>query len=315
MEAVLFDRFGPPEVLKIAERAEPVAGPDEVVVRVAAATINPTDLMMRRGEQAALMTELVPPYIAGMEFSGRVHAIGANVSLVPGQPMIGVVNPRRPQGGAHAELVSVPAASVAVVPGDIDLVQATTVPMNALTAMLALDMLALAPGQTVLITGGAGQLGSSAIQLAREAGLKVLVNASDRDAPILREWGVQHILPREDGLEDALRKLCPQGVDGLIDGALIGSKISHLVRDGGGAVSLRSSHPIEDARLKSGYVSVLSGMEDAERIGRIADLLGKGVLTPRLAPGGVFPFRQAVAANRMAEQGGFRGRVVLDFGE
>lgn len=315
MKAVVFDRFGDPDVLRIADIPVPEPASGEVVVRVAASTVNPTDLMMRRGEQARLMSDLVPPYTAGMEFSGRVHSAGEGVPLRAGQPVIGVVNPRRPEGGAHAEFVRIPAASVAVVPGDTDLVSATTVPMNALTAMLALGMLGLTAGQSVLITGGAGQLGSSAIQLALNDGLVVLANVAGRDAPMLRGWGVTHVLPRDDGLEAALREIRPDGVDGLIDGALIGATISHLVRDGGGAVSLRGSHPIEDPRLTSGYVSILNGIEDSAKIRRVADLLNAGVLSPRVAPGGVFPFADAAEAHRMAERGDFRGRVVLDFAE
>jgi NADPH:quinone reductase-like Zn-dependent oxidoreductase len=313
MKAVTFDSFGSPDVLRITDLPDPVPGPGEVVVAVCAATINPTDLMMLGGQQARLMTHLSPPFIAGMEFSGHVLRAGPRVALVPGQAVIGVVNPRRPQGGAQAQRICVPAVSVAPVAASGDLAAAATVPMNALTGMLALEFLALPPGSSLLVTGGAGQLGNLVIQLAQEAGLKVLANAAEQDRALLLELGAVTVLPRDAGLEPALRQICPQGVDGLVDGALIGAQVSHLVRDGGRAVSLRSSHPIADARLTSGYVSVVAAMEDQARIARIADLLQGGVLSPRVAPQGVFPFTQAAEAFRMAAQGGFRGRVILTF--
>jgi NADPH:quinone reductase-like Zn-dependent oxidoreductase len=183
MLAVSFEAFGPPDVLEIAERPEPVAEPGGVVVRVAASTVNPTDLMMRAGGQAAMMTQLAPPYVAGMEFSGTIESVGAGVAFVPGQRVIGVVNPRRPAGGAHAERVAVPAVSVAPVPDGVDLVAAATVPMNALTALLALELVDLEPGQSLLVTGGAGMLGGYVVRLARRAGLTVVANGRDSPTP------------------------------------------------------------------------------------------------------------------------------------
>lgn len=314
MLAIEFDSFGGPEVLHLAERPDPVAGPGEVVVQVAASTVNPTDIMMRDGTQAPLMKALSPPYIAGMEFSGRIASTGAGVGLKPGTPVIGVLNPRTPRGGAYAQRIVVPAASVGAVGEGVDPVAAATVPMNALTAWMALDLLALDKGQPLLVTGGAGMMGGYAIALARARGLVVLANAAPADAELLRGFGADHVLPRDKGLAEALRALCPEGAAGLIDGALIGREVSPLVRDGGGAVSLRASYRIEDPRLKTHYVSVIAGMEEAATLARIGQLLSEGRLTPRVAPGGVFGFRQAAEAHRMAARGGFRGRVVLDFG-
>lgn len=314
MSAVTFSEFGAPEVLTVSERPIPVPKSGEVLVRVAASTVNPTDLMMRSGQQATLMAELVPPYVAGMEFSGHLHAVGEEVTgFRPGQPVVGVVNPRRPQGGAHAEYLCIPAGSVASLAPGIDLIGAATVTMNALTALMALERLGLKSGQSVLVTGGAGMLGGSVIQLARLAGLVVVANGTTRDWPLLERLGADIAVPRDAGVDEAVRARLPSGVDGLIDGALIGNRVSHLVRDGGGAVSLRMSHPIDDSRLKTAYVSVTAGMERTDLLQAIARHLGEGRLSPRLAEGGLVPFRQAVQAHRMAEAGGFRGRVVLVF--
>ncbi len=310
MQAVTFNEFGGPEVLTITDMPTPVAGPDEVLVKVTASTVNPTDVMMRNGTQAPLMTDLTPPYIAGMEFSGTILDPGTS-SLQIGQPVIGVINPRTPSGGSYAQIIKVPAASVATVSTDTDLAGAATVPMNALTAALSLDFLALQPGQTLMVTGGAGMLGGSAIQLAKAAGLTVLANVADKDRTLVEGLGADVILPRDAGLEEALRNAYPEGVDGVIDGALIGQQISHLVKDGGGIVSLRGNYKIEDERLRVLNVSVMKGMLDTATMQRIADLISSGGLVPRVAQS--LNFRDAEEGHRLTELGGMRGRIVLTF--
>lgn len=313
MKAITFDRFGGPEVLTISELPDPEPGPGEVLVKIAATTVNPTDIMMRDGRQAAMMNDLRPPYIAGMEFSGTILDPGPT-RLQKGQPVIGVLNPRTPRGGAYAGTIAVSARSVAAISPEIDLVAAATVPMNALTAALALDFLKLKPGDALLVTGGAGMLGGSAIQLAKAEGLTVLANVGEMDRDLVRGFGANHVLPRDGGLEEAVRAIRPDGVDAMIDGALIGQRFSHLVRDGGGLVSLRSSYRIDDSRLRVHNVSVLAGIEDTISLERIAGLLETGSLRPRVAEAGRFDYREAVAAHAAAETGGRRGRIVLTFG-
>lgn len=314
MKAVTFTEFGGPEVLRITDKPDPVPGADEVTVAVTASVVNPTDLMTLGGLRAKLMADLTPPYTAGMDFSGRVVAVGEDVTSVrAGQPVIGVASPRSPGGGAHAQTVGVPAASVSPVSEDVDLVAAATVPMNALTGLLSLEQLGLRAGQSLLVTGATGMLGSLSAELALLDGLDVVANAAEKDRDFLAGLGIKTVLPRDEGLAEALREAYPDGVDGMIDGALIGREVSALVRDGGGVVSPRASYTIEDPRLKVDYVQVTRGVQDQGKIRRIATLLDRGALTPRVAPGGVFPFTEAAAAYAMAAGGGFRGRVVITF--
>jgi NADPH2:quinone reductase len=316
MKAVTFAQFGGPEVLQITEKPDPVPTADEVAVAVTASTVNPTDLMTLSGLRAPLMKDLTPPYTAGMDFSGHVVAAGDNVTSVRvGQPVIGVASPRRPAGGAQAQIISVPAASVTPVGEDVDLIAAATVPMNALTGLLCLELLGLRRGQSLFVTGATGMLGSLSAELALLDDLDVVANGAEADRDFLAGVGVKTILPRDEGLEAALRQAYPDGVDGVIDGALIGQEISHLVRDGGGIISPRTSYKIEDPRLKVDYVQVTRGVEDEEKMRRIGRLLDERKLTPRVAPDGVFPFTRAAAAFAMAQTGGFRGRVVVTFTE
>lgn len=314
MRAVVFDRFGDPSVLRLAEIDTPRPGAGEVVVAVAAAPVNPTDLMMRGGQQAASMTQLAPPFVAGMEFAGRVHAVGAGVTVKPGDPVIGVVNPRRPEGGAHADFVVVPAAQIAVLPESVDLVGASMIPMNALTALRALELTGLNRGQTLIVTGGAGVFGGALLRLARHAGVRTIAGGAEADGALLRALGADVVLPRDPAEWTEFDAICPGGADALIDGALIGDSVSRFVREGGVAVALRKSNPVTDPRLRCLVVSVMDAFGRADWLGEIAGHIASGVLAPRIAENGVFACADAAAAHRMAERAHLRGRVVLTFG-
>jgi NADPH:quinone reductase len=264
MRAAAFDRYGGPEVVRLMDLPEPPLGPGHVLVRVVAATVNPTDTLMRAGKQASMMGGLMPPFVAGMEFAGFVHATAPDVSvLAVGQPVMGLVNPRRPERGAHAEYVVAAAGSVAVLPASADLAQAATVPMNGLTALMVIEALDLPRGASVLVTGAAGAVGGYVIQLARRAGLTVAGVAKQEDVDLVRRLGADEIVPRGDEMGAALRRRWPHGVDGLVDAALMGESAAALVRDGGVAVTLRRSNPIVDPRLVVRHVSVTDRVDDA----------------------------------------------------
>jgi NADPH:quinone reductase len=311
MKAVAFDRFGGPEVLHVTELPVPAPAAGEVVIRVAAATVNPTDLLMRSGAQAALMKDLQPPYIAGMELAGTVHAAGDSQRLRAGQKVMAIVNPRRPQGGAQAEYVSVPAASVAALPDGCDLVEAATLPMNGLTAKMALEALGLARGATLLVTGGAGAVGGYVIPLAKHAGLRVVADAKDSDRALLQSLGADAIVPRGDAMAPAVRALHPDGVDGVVDGALLGDAAAALLRAGATFVSLRRSQVLSDARVRLVPIGVLDQATNTEALEWLVQRYVEGTLktrvAQRLAP------EAAPEANRLLERGGLRGRVVLVF--
>jgi NADPH:quinone reductase len=310
MRAAAFHEFGGPQQVQLLDLPMPRAGSGEVVVRVAAATVNPTDVLMLTGMQAPLMTTLKPPFVAGMEFAGVVHETGDGVTtLSPGQPVMGIVNPRRPERGAHAEYVVVPQESLAALPGCADLVGAATLPMNGLTALMVIEALALRRGATVLLTGAAGAVGGYVIALAREAGLTVIADAKDTDVDWVRQQGAHEVVPRGDAMAAAVRAAHPAGVDGLVDAALLGNAAAALVRDGGIAVTLRRSNPVTDARLRTHNVAVTDRVLDASALRRIAQWLVDGVLVPRVAER--VPLADAAQAFRMLERGGLRGRVVL----
>ena len=165
---------GGPEVLRVVEREVREADTGEVRLAVRAAAVNPTDIALRqRGAEG-----LPPPWVPGMDAAGVVESVGPGVGEVAvGDEVMAVVTPRRPEGGAQSELLVVRAACVAHVPAGASLEQASTLPMNGLTALRGLELLDLPTGATLLVTGGAGLLASYVIPLAKRAGLRVLADA------------------------------------------------------------------------------------------------------------------------------------------
>ena len=282
MRAVGIQQFGGPEVLEVVELPEPVPGEGEVRVRVAAATVNPTDVGMRSGRRADAMKGLPPPWIPGMELAGEIDAVGPGADFAVGQPVIAIVVPFRPLGGAQAELVVVPAQSVAEVPDGATLEQAATLPMNGLTVRLALDMLGLSPGQTLAVTGSAGAVGGYAIELGKLEGLTVVADAGAADEALVRGFGADLVVARGEDCADAIRAAFPDGVDAVLDAALLGPAILPAVRDGG-QLALR-----ELVRRASA-----------------------GQLTLRVAE--TFAPDRAADAHRTLEAGGVRGRLLITF--
>ncbi|MDR6858797.1 NADP-dependent oxidoreductase [Variovorax guangxiensis] len=312
MHAVTFDRFGGPEVLRWSDRPRPRAGSTELVIRVAAAAVNPTDALMRSGQQVASMGGLEPPFIPGMEFSGWIEEVGiGSARFEPGQAVMGIVEPRRAQGGAYSEFVCVPEASVVAIPDSFNMAAASTVPMSGLTALLALEALALRPGHTLLVTGGAGAVGGYVIQLAKDAGLHVITDAKDTDRGLLQKLGTDSIVPRGEAMSEAVRTLHPGGVDGLLDAALLGKRAVDLVRDGGTAVFVRRGQEDAETRVRTHVVGVGKHVTRTELLDRLSVLLLQGKLTPRVAVR--LPASQAVEAHRRLAKGGLRGRIVLEF--
>jgi NADPH:quinone reductase-like Zn-dependent oxidoreductase len=245
-----------------------------------------------------------------MEFAGRVHERGVGVGAVAvGQRVMGALDARRPEGGAQARYVRVPATSVVPVSDGIDTVDAATVPMNGLTAHLALEQLSLARGGTVLVTGGAGALGGYAIQLARQAGLFVVADALDADVDLLVRLGADVVVPRGADMAAGVRDRFPSGVDGAIDAARIGEPVASLVRDGGAFVGVRGTDATGSDRVRRVAVSVGTQVTNTAALARLEQLVRTGRLTPRVSR--TLSMSEAAEAHRLLEGGRLRGRVVL----
>src|SRR4030095_11646692 len=166
-------------------------------------------------------------------------AVGEGTSWRTGDRVMAIVNPRRPGGGAQAEMVVVPAASVARVPDGTTLEAAATLPMNGLTVRLALDKLALKPGQTLGVTGAAGAVGGYAVELGVGEGLRVIAMARPQDEALVKRLGAKTFIPSGDAAIRGIYDAAPGGVDGLIDAGVLDAAARPAIRAGGKLATVR----------------------------------------------------------------------------
>jgi NADPH2:quinone reductase len=313
MRVVGVTEFGGPEALREFSVPEPTPGPGEVRIRVHAASVNPTDTMFRSGASASRLEGRPGPYVPGMDAAGVLDAIGPDVvtPLRLGDPVMAVVLPNGPRGGAYADLIVVPAASVVRAPVGVGLTEASTVLMNGLTARLALDDLAIPRGGTVAVTGAAGALGGFVVQLAKADGLHVIADASPSDASLVAGFGADEVVRRGDDVAVRIRQLTDEGVDGVVDCALLHERVLPAVRDGGGLAVVRGWEGPSERGVALHPIWVRRAVTDTDRLTALRDQAEAGILTMRVAD--VLPAERAAEAHRRLEVGGVRGRLVLDF--
>ena len=313
MRIVAAQSFGGPEVLEVLEHPTPEPGPGEVRIRVHAVAVSPTDTLMRAGLLTARMSDPQPPHIPGMDAAGVIDAMGPGVDarLRIGQPVIALVVSTGPRKGAYAEQIVVPAESVVGMPTGASFAEASTLLMNALTARIALDALALRPGQSLAVIGAAGALGGYAVQLAKADGLYVIADASAADEEMVVALGADRVVRRGPDVADRIREVVPDGVDGLIDAALLGAAVHGAVADGGGVAAVRDWTETAERGITVHNFKVSESARHTDRLDRLRQQAANGVLTLRVAQ--VFPAAQAAEAHRLLEAGGVRGRLVLDF--
>lgn len=312
MRALGLTRFGGPEVLQVLDLPVEALGPGQVRVRVTAATVNPTDLSRRSGARSQTPRPEGGVAVPGMDIAGTVLEIGPDTDTVlsPGQHVMAIVVPSGAHGGYREEIV-LPARSVVPVPAGSDDTSASTLPMNGLTALQALDALALEPGSTLAVTGGAGAFGGYAIQLAKARELTVVADAAEDDIDLLSSLGADVIVPRSADTAQRIRERFPDGVDGAADGALLNEAILPAVRDGGAVATVRGYRGDGRRGVRVSPVQVVNDAEECEKLDSLRALAERGALTLRVAD--VYPAAQAADAHRRLEAGGVRGRLVLRF--
>src|SRR5216683_7927467 len=194
MKAVLLTGHGGPEMLRIGEVPDPIAGPGEIVVDIHAASVNAADYKVRLGGGAYSSSGVKLPHILGRDFSGAVSAVGQGVSdLRVGDAVFGVCD----QGveGAYAEKIAIKAEIIAKKPARLGHAEAAAMALTSLTALWAIeDTAKLKPGETILIQGGAGGVAGFAIQLAKHLGAKVITTASAGNHPYVRGLGADQVI-------------------------------------------------------------------------------------------------------------------------
>jgi len=308
MRAVTVNKADGPDAITVEDRSVRPPRPGEVRLRVAAAAVNPIDVFMWR-------RAVEPPFTPGMDAAGTVESVGhAGGRLAVGEPVMAVVSPWLPEGGAQAELVVVRAASVVPMPRGVSAAQAATLPMNGLTALEGLRMLDLAAGSALAVTGGAGLLASYVIGLARQRGIRVIADAGPEDEALVAGFGADDVLPRGDGFADAVRRLLPGGVDAVFDTtAVLTRAVLPAIRDGGAIAVVRGwDGGVPPARgITVHPVSIGNAMHNTDWLQDLADEVTAGHIRLRVAD--LYPPERVLEAYRRMEAGGLRGRVVITF--
>ena len=311
MRAIGIMRYGGPEVLEIIDVEEVNAGHEEIRIKNFASAVNPTDIVARSGMIAKFRKDdPVFPSVPGMDVAGIVDQIGEAVSadIKIGDRVMGMVIPNG-NHGAYREQLILNQSAVVLAPKNSSHEEASTLPMNSLTARLSLDLLNLKSGQIIAVTGGPGAYGGYVIQLAKADGLIVIADSSDSDDSLLKDLGADIIISREKSFVDQIREHFPDGVDGLADGALLNEKAIDAVKDGGSFTSIRGfkGSPQRDIKFSSTWVTAYNC--NYEKLDKIRQQVEDGLVTLRVADT-VDP-ENAAEAHKRLEGGGTRGRMVI----
>jgi enoyl reductase len=300
---IVFDRYGPPDVLHPVEMPDPVAGPGEVRIRVRAAGVQPFDCATRRGDFAQYSPLRFPARL-GNEAAGVIDQVGDGAAeFAAGQEVIAFMTML-----GYADTVVVPASQAAVKPAAMPWPEAGVLSASGQTADTALDELKVGPDDTILIHAAAGGVGSFAVQLARARGATVIGTASPRNHDYLRALGAIPV-SYGPGLEDRARAAAPGGIDAVLDGiggdALEASM--KLVADTARIVTIADW--TAPARLG---IRRIGTDRSAARLTRLTRRYAEGALT--IPVSGTFPLADAADAHREAETGHVRGKIVLTAG-
>lgn len=309
MRAIGVTEFGGPEALTTLELPEPHAGPGEVRIKVRAAAVSPTDTNLREGAYGE--GELPPPYIPGMDAAGVIDEVGDGADWSVGDEVMAIALPLRGHGGAYVEYLAAAADSIARIPAGHTLEEASTLPMNGLTAVQTLEELGLTAGAEFAVTGAAGTLGNYAVQLAKRQGLTVIADAADKDRELVESLGADHVVPRGDDVAERIREIAPDGVDGLLDGSVQNEQVAPAVRDGGGFATVRRWDGDPGRNIQVHKIWVFNEYHSGAKLDGLRQAVEDGELTLRVAD--VLPAEQAAEAHRRLAEGGVRGRLVLTF--
>lgn len=309
MRAVVIDRFGGPEELHVAELPTPEPGEGEVLLRVAAAGVNPIDYKMRDGSSKAVagVDPEAFPVVLGREASGVVEAVGAGVGHVATGDTVFAINGHGCLRGSYAEYAIFPAEGVVHAPEGIDTDTLAGTPLAGLTAWAAVhDLAKVTSDDVVLVHGGGGGVGQMIVQLCVAAGATVYATASARNHDRLQALGATHV----DYNSEDFTQVTPRPTV-IIDGVWFGTyepSMDHLA-EGGRLVILPTLADLEPAQERGIDVSVVSFVPDPDRLTALAGMLADGTLTVEV--GAVFRLEEAADAHRLLEDGHAKGKVVL----
>ncbi|NRD53861.1 NADP-dependent oxidoreductase [Corallococcus exiguus] len=299
MKAVVLKGYGDVDVLAVQEMPEPKVGPGEVKVRVTAASINPVDWKIRRGDMKGRM-DLKFPTILGRDVSGEVVEVGTGVEdFEPGDRVMGLVN------AGYAETVVAPTEAWAKVPDNLDLRDAAALPLVTLTGtQLIEEHVRPSQGETVLVTGALGAVGRSAVFAARARGAKIWAGVRKTQVEEARKLGVDGVVALDDP-KDVAKLPTLDAVADTVGGEAVAAVLDKVKH--GGTVGSVLGEP-KGAKEKGLVVRSFMAHPDARRLEQIAVSAAKGDLVIPISR--TFKLDDAREAQKVAEQGGV-GKVLL----
>ncbi|MFC9931063.1 NADP-dependent oxidoreductase [Streptomyces sp. NPDC127190] len=305
MKAISYSRYGGLDVLEYGEVRDPKVGPDQVLVKVRAAAVNPVDWKCREGYLDAAL-DAVFPVIPGWDVSGVVVQPGAAVTeFAVGDEVIGYVREDFLSRGTFAEYVAAPVRTLARKPRNLTYEEAAGLPLAGLTAYQVLvKALQVQRGETVLVHAAAGGVGSLAVQLAAHFGARVIGTASERNHDYVRGLGGEPVA-YGDGLTERVRELAPDGVDAVFDTV------------GGDALKASAELLAPEGRIASIADAEVVGYggrycfvrPDAEDLTRLTELAEQGVVSVHVQE--TFPLERTADAHRVNQEGRTRGKIVV----
>jgi NADPH:quinone reductase-like Zn-dependent oxidoreductase len=306
VRAIGIREFGGREKLELLELPEPKVAPDGVKIRIRAAGVNPVDWKLREGRLEPRFPHVFP-VVPGWDAAGVVEEVGPGVvEVTPGEEVFAYCRKHFVGEGTYAEFVSVPVTFVAPKPETASFEQAAAIPLVGLTAYQALFFAtALTAGESVLVQAAGGGVGSTAVQLAVDAGAEVIGVASERNRDHVLGLGAYEVVERTADVPAAVRQVVPRGVDVALD--VYGDEsLGDAVRDGGRLVSLAAPPSYRERGVEPSYVFVRPNGEELEELARLFD---DGRLVVELQE--VLPLEDAARAHELSEAGHVRGKLVL----
>lgn len=303
MRAMTYSEYGDPSVLSLTDQPRPKVGPGEVLVRVRAASVNPVDWKLMSGGLDALM-DVRFPVVPGWDVAGVVEQVGIDVPEVAvGDEVVAYARKDYVHGGTFAELVTVPVRALAPKPTSLSWEEAAGLPLAGLTAYQVLTRLGVGEGDTVLVHGAAGGVGTLGVQIAVALGARVIGTASERNHERLRSLGVEPV-EYGDGLVERVRALAPEGVDVVADfvGGVV-EQTTAVLAEGGRHASIA-----DDGVLAAGgaWMWVRPSREDLVALGELAD---SGRLSVPVAQ--TFELAELADAFRASQEGHTPGKIVV----
>ncbi|MFJ9691170.1 NADP-dependent oxidoreductase [Kitasatospora sp. NPDC101183] len=303
-KAIAFHEYGTADVLLPVDLDVPAPGPGQVRVEVRAVGVNPLDHKVRNGEMDGIFP-ITFPAVPGYELAGVVAEVGEGVTeFAPGDEVFGAL-----MGGGYAEHALVEAALLARKPATLDWAQAAGIPVAAETAERVLDILGVREGETLLVHGASGGVGTLLLQFARARGITVVGTASEANHDYLRELGAIPVTYGE-GLAERVRAAAPGGrVDRALDASGRDGEVALSVELTGDAQRVVSIADFGAANHGVHFSGIEDGPRHRQAYAAVLALHDAGEL--RLPLHQVLPLAEAAEAQRISEQGHLRGKIVL----